>query len=64
MDDTLPITNNPRLPFFPSVTRESAHNSPGHETPQPCISVSDIQQDHESQSHSPDVGQLNSLEKW
>ena len=65
MDDSLPITNNPLLPFFPRVRKDSPNSSVLNAGQQHTKSItSDPQHGQESLSNTNDAELMTSLEKW
>ena len=65
MDDSLPITNNPLLPFFPTVIKESPKSFALIKEPkQPESITSDPQHAQENLSNNNDAELMTSLEKW
>jgi hypothetical protein len=65
MDDSLPITNNPLLPFFPTVRKDSDKSSPLTEEPKQSESViGDLQHGQDSLANTNDAELVTSLDKW
>jgi hypothetical protein len=65
MGDSLPITNNPLLPFFPTVRKDSHKSSPLTEGSKQHESViGDLQHGQESLTNTNDAELMTSLDKW
>ena len=65
MEDSLPITNNPLLPFFPTVRKESPKSSAliAGATHTEIVN-SNLQHAQDSLSNTNDAEPMTSLEKW
>ena len=61
MEDSLPITNNPLLPFFPTVRKDSPKNAGQKHTESV---TSDPQHAQDSLSNTTDAELMTRLEKW
>ena len=64
MEDSLPITNNPLLPFFPTVRKESPKSSASNGQKHTESITSDPQHAQENRSNNNDAELMTSLEKW
>ena len=64
MDDSLPITNNPLLPFFPTVRKESPKSSALNGQKHAESITSDPQHAQENLSNNNDAELMTSIEKW